>query len=263
MVTSDRLLRDQFATAEQLASIITAHDQDRENPSEQRQEILADPEHPRHDAIMISDWWLRLVSLGARYSLGVPIEELRGDFARAVEHAPYQQWTRQQTVSRFVEFFWLASWARLLDDTASQQRLRRETAAIGHNDSLLDAVLSDDPPAALSTETRRSVAPEKKYAGLVEAAVLAQGGDGPGAAERFRRYVSAEWYRSFQSADWWGNHKRLNDLDTCSYKGYWAYEAAAVAHAFGIDDSALEGHKYYPWDLAHADNPTDTTFAQP
>lgn len=35
------------------------------------------------------------------------------------------------------------------------------------------------------------------------------------------------------------------------YHGYWCFEAAAVAKMFDIDDSALEGHPHYPYDLRH------------
>jgi|GEM_PF-5639929 len=31
----------------------------------------------------------------------------------------------------------------------------------------------------------------------------------------------------------------------------WRRAAAAIAQMFGIDDSSLEGHKYYPYDIAH------------
>ena len=40
-----------------------------------------------------------------------------------------------------------------------------------------------------------------------------------------------------------------------AYRGYWAFEAAAVANVFGIDDRGLRGNRYYPWDLAHLDDP--------
>lgn len=35
------------------------------------------------------------------------------------------------------------------------------------------------------------------------------------------------------------------------YTGYWCWEAAAIAKILHIDDSGLEGHEYYPYDLAH------------
>lgn len=36
-----------------------------------------------------------------------------------------------------------------------------------------------------------------------------------------------------------------------AYDGYWCWPAAAVALRCGVDDSGLEGHEYYPYDVAH------------
>ena len=44
---------------------------------------------------------------------------------------------------------------------------------------------------------------------------------------------------------WYGTHK------TGTFIGYWSFESAALAKVAGIDDSALEGHDNYPYELAH------------
>lgn len=59
--------------------------------------------------------------------------------------------------------------------------------------------------------------------------------------------VTKHWGRAIRGQPWFGLHSdpRLG------YAGYWCYGIAAVAKMFGLDDSGLEGNKYYPYDLAH------------
>ena len=57
------------------------------------------------------------------------------------------------------------------------------------------------------------------------------------------------WYNAMRGEAWWGNHK--DPIRSCRYEGYWALELAATARVLRIDDSALEGKRYYPYELAH------------
>lgn len=77
-------------------------------------------------------------------------------------------------------------------------------------------------------------------------AVVARSGDVDAASDLLTAYVRTHWYRGYRTAGWWGRHVRSR-----IYVGYWCFEAAALAKQYGLDDSALKGHKYYPWDLAH------------
>lgn len=54
-----------------------------------------------------------------------------------------------------------------------------------------------------------------------------------------------EWYSSFRQAPW---HDLHIGGDTQGYVGYWAFEAAAVAYLYDIDDSKIK-HMVYPKDL--------------
>lgn len=61
-----------------------------------------------------------------------------------------------------------------------------------------------------------------------------------------------EWYPAFEQAPWHDSH--LNWGDEGSYVGYWAFEAAAIAFLYNIDDSKVD-HMVYPKDLvAYARN---------
>lgn len=50
------------------------------------------------------------------------------------------------------------------------------------------------------------------------------------------------WYKHMKKASWHGNHKQG------SFFGYWAWEAAGVTAAFGLDDSTYRDLPYYPKD---------------
>lgn len=60
-------------------------------------------------------------------------------------------------------------------------------------------------------------------------------------------FLQKRWMIIHKGAWWYGGH---ND-DKKPYYGYWAYECAAVVKILGLDDTILNGQKWYPYDLAH------------
>ncbi|MHC8361805.1 PoNe immunity protein domain-containing protein [Pseudomonas sp. LS2P72] len=69
------------------------------------------------------------------------------------------------------------------------------------------------------------------------------------ASDLLKQYCK-EWYPAFkkQQTNWHDSHLDIED-DDGSYVGYWAFEAAAVAFLYGIDDSNVD-NMVYPKDLA-------------
>ncbi|WP_197412205.1 PoNe immunity protein domain-containing protein [Rheinheimera sp. EpRS3] len=64
------------------------------------------------------------------------------------------------------------------------------------------------------------------------------------ASELLQQYCN-QWYPAFEEAAWYDAHSWG---DEGSYVGYWAFEAAAIAFLYGIDDSSIE-HMVYPKEL--------------
>ncbi|CAI8774948.1 PoNe immunity protein domain-containing protein [Pseudomonas chlororaphis] len=64
------------------------------------------------------------------------------------------------------------------------------------------------------------------------------------ASQLLKQYCN-EWYPAFEQAPWHDSHL---DGEEGSYFGYWAFEAAAVAFLYGIDDREVD-HMVYPRDL--------------
>lgn len=56
-----------------------------------------------------------------------------------------------------------------------------------------------------------------------------------------------EWYKRISKVGWHDAHKGPQGG---GFKGYWCWEAAGVAYAFGIDDATFRDQRYYPKDLA-------------
>lgn len=58
-------------------------------------------------------------------------------------------------------------------------------------------------------------------------------------------YVTKKWLKGHSDLGW------VKSVKESDFLGLWAYEAAAVAKLFDIDDSALKDAEFYPYDLAH------------
>ncbi|EPL03764.1 PoNe immunity protein domain-containing protein [Pseudomonas sp. CF161] len=64
------------------------------------------------------------------------------------------------------------------------------------------------------------------------------------AAELLEEYCN-QWYPAFTQAPWFDSHQQVDDSE---YVGYWAFEAAAIAYLYDLDDSRVR-HLIYPRDL--------------
>ncbi len=92
------------------------------------------------------------------------------------------------------------------------------------------------------------------YKGLYK---VIQAPDATAAKEALNRYID-KWYSLNSNAPWYNNHLKKN-----CYRGYWAWEVAAVAKIMHIDDSDLKDNPYYPYDMVHWEDAGTTTEEQP
>lgn len=67
------------------------------------------------------------------------------------------------------------------------------------------------------------------------------------AVGKIDEFLRKRWLIIHKGAAWYGGHNN----DKKPYYGYWAYECAAVVKILGLDDTALNGQKWYPYDLQH------------
>ena len=82
----------------------------------------------------------------------------------------------------------------------------------------------------------------KLYKGLFK---LTQISDAQEAKKVLEDYMG-KWYNLNKNAPWYNSHLKKN-----CYRGYWAWEVAAIAKIMNIDDSDLKDNPYYPYDMVH------------
>ena len=90
----------------------------------------------------------------------------------------------------------------------------------------------------------------KLYKGLFK---LTQVSDAQEAKKALEDYIE-KWYNLNKNAPWYNSHLKKN-----CYRGYWAWEVAAVAKIMNIDDSDLKDNPYYPYDMVHWEDTGTTT----
>ena len=73
---------------------------------------------------------------------------------------------------------------------------------------------------------------------------LTKASDDETAKKGLKKYIS-KWYNLNKDAPWYNNHLRG------AYRGYGAWEVAAVAKVMHIDDTDLKDNPYYPYDMVH------------
>ena len=103
---------------------------------------------------------------------------------------------------------------------------------------LLNSRLKEDEKQAYADK----LAFPKLYKGLFK---LTQISDAQEAKKALEDYIG-KWYNLNKNAPWYNSHLKKN-----CYRGYWAWEVAAVAKIMHIDDSDLKDNPYYPYDMVH------------
>ncbi|WIE65759.1 DUF1911 domain-containing protein [Curtobacterium sp. MCLR17_036] len=190
--------------------------------------------------------------LGARYSAGVPVAALAVDVESVV--TVWETWNRYAAApdagfpldplefdnkSTYYNALWLASVARCVGvDPVLLGRLVGVVAAAGGADPVLGVLLGVEP-------VRDSVWHKRPFQNLLTAAE----GEPARAEAALLRYVQA-WEKNI-SFIWWAPALQAVQGDRFeTYFGYWAWEAAGLVVARGLDDTALRSAPYYPVDLS-------------
>ena len=103
---------------------------------------------------------------------------------------------------------------------------------------LLNARLGDDKKQTYADK----LAFPKLYKGLFKLTKIIDTQEAKNALEDY----IGKWYNLNKDAPWHDNH-----LMKYCYRGYWAWEVAAVAKIMHIDDSDLRDNPFYPYDMVH------------
>lgn len=200
----------------------------------------------RHDLVYFDLFNAHYKTLLMRYSRGYPIEslvpELQGSLVALEKYRQQPQaedffFNGQQ--DEYMQALTLLSLALLLRvETDVFQRL---VAAIGLNgqDYVLEWLAGRRLPGR--PQTTQLLFP-KTYARLRDAIQAPRDIQ----AQVLKGFL-AGWYESLNTV-WYNIH--AHRADAAGFRGYWCWEAAAVAYGLGADDDALRPMRYYPADLA-------------
>jgi hypothetical protein len=186
----------------------------------------------------------------AEYSRGYPLPELRVAFSEIIT-----SWEQLKVLDKdnlfagafktdidnYVRALWLLSQAYLLG--VEQSVLMRTLACIGNEgqDLLFERVATRLVSNVVREPAKKLLYP-KAYQPLYDA-LDAPIGQQAALVQQFLKH----WYKRMRNTGWHDAHKAPKGG---GFVGYWCWEAAGVAHAFGIDDSSFRELPYYPKDMA-------------
>lgn len=201
-----------------------------------------------------------------RYSRGDAIECFAKDFFSLLdawemaERAGMNVWTPEQQLTRhswklnldhYIFCFWLVGLALALDIPDSQWQKLLSLIGNEGEDILLDRVIA-------SRQHDRRVGETLCFPKAYQRLLLVLDADFDERPGLLRDFV-VHWYPSLRDAGnpgWPAAHRRPywyyfgeQDLKGGAYFGCWCIEAAAVAKAFGVDDSQCLNLTNYPGDL--------------
>ncbi len=192
-----------------------------------------------------------LFLLGARYSAGFPVSALVADLESVV--TVWETWNRygadpnaafpldpQDFANRPTYYYavWLSSVARCVGvDVTLTERLVGIVKAAGGADPVLGTLLGTEP-------VRDTVWHKRPFQNLATAVTAKP----DRAVAALDRYLQA-WQKNI-SFIWWAPALQAVQGDQFeTYFGYWAWEAAGLVVARGLDDTALRSSPFYPADL--------------
>lgn len=214
----------------------------RDNPSQ----------YARLDSVYANIFLLSVSVLQARYSRGDEMSTLSTEYPnlirkweRYLQHPDHEAFAFDAPITADVRYLdnytdalRMLSWAYLFNlDEALWLRL---VACIGNagKDLLVERLILHRLPwlAAQRPVATQLVYP-KAYQSLYDALDAPPAGQATLVATFLRG-----WYKHMKKVSWHGTHKQG------SFFGYWAWEAAGITTAFGLDDSTYRDLPYYPKD---------------
>jgi len=191
----------------------------------------------------------RLALFISSYSRGYAVADLQQNI-----HALIATWEMQRQVdadnvystdfkddiSGYEQALWVLTWVYLLG--VGEAALLRLLACIGNagQDILFERLVAQMLPGTVRKEAKKLLYP-KVYQPLL-AALEADDTQQPLLLQSFLQ----QWYGKMRNADW---HNAHLGPDGGGFDGYWCWEAAGVAVAFGLDNTSFQQTQYYPKDL--------------
>lgn len=231
-----------------------------------RTHTMRDIEHAlRHGNLSDEMRWLEYLRkadelyemMSRDYTAGVPIDELRGQLGVIVqayqEAAYFNRIFENEPAMPLFDFRHKDDYVRVVELVSLPILLHREDlipavhslfkgGSPDENDALVEDLLGKyllDRPYL-----EDSYHPEP-YGILLDATAQTPMEE---RQEDIGLYLDA-WYPCMMGVGWYDTHKYQSPRGAGGYFGYWAFDAAAVAYLYDVDDTPFRDHLHYPKDL--------------
>ncbi|WP_026652917.1 PoNe immunity protein domain-containing protein [Butyrivibrio proteoclasticus] len=200
--------------------------------------------YPRQNSDIIYSTKLSIVKdirelMHAQYSYGMNMEEFDGLYDEMMN---YILDTNVEEIG-YINLLYLISYGVLLQkERDSLIKLAKKMDDEEINDILLDALLNlYGVKRSFQSDGYAKENPYKYMVEIIDSAYDKK----EDTSTLLSSYINNKWLRGHSDLGWPKN------ISQKGYRGIWAYEAAAVAKLFDIDDSKLRESPHYPYDLAH------------
>ena len=198
----------------------------------------------------------KFVLFSLRYTAGEPLDKLRQHFEDVVaayeRYAKYLREYHQEPdwpafsfthIDDYVRLLALLSLAILLRRADLIPRIHNLVADSGFDeqDCVYETLLGKFLPNRPDPDYWYHDYP---YGILIDVTL----GDTPEESIEFMQSYLKNWYKYMKGCGWYDSHKNQGP-EGGGYFGYWAWEAAAVAYLYDLDDTSFRDHLVYPKDL--------------
>lgn len=195
-----------------------------------------------------------ILILQSKYSVDAKIDELRDIYIKSMHYFLQAFNKRNPIYADILNYVSLGVLLNIPDNNFRQlidyvKQMDKQAKPSGWTpDLLLWFMLNSRMKEQEKQKYAETLAYPRLYNGLYK---VIQAPNAAAAKDALSKYLD-RWYNLNSNAPWYNSHLKDN-----SYRGYWAWEVAAVAKIMHIDDSDLKNNQYYPYDMVHwADNET-------
>ena len=241
----DKPIRDKIKDRKHFEKLLS----EEEEVIKQRNEIISKGKHNHTETYIyyaIADSYMNLLKI--TYSLGVKIKDLQETYMVSLQSFLFGFESGEPMYFDILDRVALGFLLDIPEENFKQlvdyvQRMDEQAKPADWTPDLLlwfllNSRLKEDEKQAYADK----LAFPKLYKGLFK---LTQISDAQEAKKALEDYIG-KWYNLNKDAPWYNSHLKKN-----CYRGYWAWEVAAIAKIMNIDDSDLKDNPYYPYDMVH------------
>jgi hypothetical protein len=184
----------------------------------------------------------------AKYSIGEDVQKVKKEYNSLIPLIE-KNWKKS---NGYVQMVWILSIGIMLEiEDSDFSKLVQIIEKDNPNDYLVDLLIHYRLPIWQGkSDSFMFKRPYQAIREIVSFSAI----DNLNGLERMKKYLLKEWYRGHSDSGWYDAHKSKWNIHT----GYWSFESGALVKILGLDDSTLKDMPYYPYDMVHWKDETDS-----